>query len=1381
MDIHLLIARIMQDKLARRGRHLAWLQELTEPPPPAALPVLTGPEPDPTISQAPTRLAASGATEHAFSPPIPASASGGHYDAVYSDNRGADYADHRDAAAAGVRGPGALAARVPELDQDFTPSVSIGMHAHARGFQEHPEVVPGARDPARNPGPRTLADGTRNTSVAAGSSVGTGNVTGQVEPSHPAASSAPSSQSKPGTRRMLDWGVGATTVRGGDGHADAPPLQGPPPALVRDPPLRISTSGRPIQLAHGELPGRQLSPPAKARMAGGGAIRERVDLYLGAGQGRAGNREGSDHGSAESVQGVDHGTAASSLTGGGTEQGRTLRGSTDGQGPQASLSHLVSALGSADASGEPGGKGSAPAVPARPAQPAVAAPPLIAVNAGGMQQPPTSVGQQGPPADASMSGDPWTFLKDFHASPGNVTTTMMTSTLGDTIPGIGNNNNNNNNNNNHNHNHHNLNHNNNTAWSSIGSISIPLAEEPASAPQQPPSLLGSGRVPGYLRPLRREVGRAWRSWEADRERASRERLLMARRRYGRVRRSRSAHGSGSYDLGRGSQGYGQGGGSRARDRGRGSASYDLGSSVEELGGTRGGKDGGVVGGAMRRPHGRGDDDASTIYLRPSGSRPRGPAGDDGDDGLVDGGHRIGSSSSGGEGRGRGRARGGAGDGQGVADGSRIMVNERSKRGPGGSISRRLGGAGASMMRALNPELTFHPQINPRSETIVRGQEAARASSQDRNQQETEYYERLYRLFLDHDKTQAKREAIRQEREEAQLRECTFNPSLCERSRNFAAFWDPFLDRVAAWQENRDRKVERHRQEVAESELVGCTFRPQLIDASWRYTGPGARGRRGADASKSLSPVQSPRAVAAEARHRTRQRRQRVAAERDEEDDYPNDGDRHARRPAPQKSRPGRGSLDSDGDGDDHHYGLDRLGKRAAAQRSVSAPHIRPQRSEGEDRDTMDNQDPYTADGGHDHHHQYAFSDEERNPHGPRDVPTKQGHAGNVWIAQESSYSDQDQHSDREGDSPGAAASNRRHSVGSVRFEPEGTTQGHGDIGSDGGREMPYRSRRLKGGGREMPYRSRRLEGGGGGMRKIYNNAVFVPGDDAPSGRAGHTGGGGGSSEGQRFKPRPSAAEMAQLASQIFDWACGTDTSEAVDRIAASDPLAGGSIPLAAGGRSASADGGDGIYTAGVAGSAGMREEEGRAGNMGGRERSWYDEDEQEGQGYGGSLGHRYGVSGGHDYGDSGGHADGVSGGHDYGVSGDGGEDAAGVGVGTGVPPLVVVRSPPEKYLVPDSEEWARATRDAKAYFGSLRQQRESQGIITPSAGSPIRMSDPEQQRHVMRMEAMRERQQHLEAQRDRFNGSTWTGRLTRPKSFKLSVGNWGTRRSAPNN
>ena len=134
---------------------------------------------------------------------------------------------------------------------------------------------------------------------------------------------------------------------------------------------------------------------------------------------------------------------------------------------------------------------------------------------------------------------------------------------------------------------------------------------------------------------------------------------------------------------------------------------------------------------------------------------------------------------------------------------------------------------------LDPELTFQPQVNKISVRIAKTKNAVK--NLEEGERKIDFGERLHR---DHKTWHKDLEALRQEKLDKELAECTFQPNRSKSKRTYRQLGmggssyrgvgvinDTPEHRLNKWLRKRDQKIERKMKERHDSSLKGCTFEP----------------------------------------------------------------------------------------------------------------------------------------------------------------------------------------------------------------------------------------------------------------------------------------------------------------------------------------------------------------------------------------------------------------------------------------------------------------------------------------------------------------------------------------------------------------------------
>ena len=134
---------------------------------------------------------------------------------------------------------------------------------------------------------------------------------------------------------------------------------------------------------------------------------------------------------------------------------------------------------------------------------------------------------------------------------------------------------------------------------------------------------------------------------------------------------------------------------------------------------------------------------------------------------------------------------------------------------------------------LDPELTFQPQVNKISVRIAKTKNAVK--NLEEGERKIDFGERLHR---DHKTWHKDLEALRQEKLDKELAECTFQPNRSKSKRTYRQLGmggssyrgvgvinDTPEHRLNKWLRKRDQKIERKMKERHDSSLNGCTFEP----------------------------------------------------------------------------------------------------------------------------------------------------------------------------------------------------------------------------------------------------------------------------------------------------------------------------------------------------------------------------------------------------------------------------------------------------------------------------------------------------------------------------------------------------------------------------
>ena len=134
---------------------------------------------------------------------------------------------------------------------------------------------------------------------------------------------------------------------------------------------------------------------------------------------------------------------------------------------------------------------------------------------------------------------------------------------------------------------------------------------------------------------------------------------------------------------------------------------------------------------------------------------------------------------------------------------------------------------------LDPELTFQPQVNKISVRIAKTKNAVK--NLEEGERKIDFGERLHR---DHKTWHKDLDALRQEKLDKELAECTFQPNRSKSKRTYrqsgmgsssyrgmGVINDAPEHRLNKWLRKRDQKIERKMKERHDSSLKGCTFEP----------------------------------------------------------------------------------------------------------------------------------------------------------------------------------------------------------------------------------------------------------------------------------------------------------------------------------------------------------------------------------------------------------------------------------------------------------------------------------------------------------------------------------------------------------------------------
>jgi hypothetical protein len=144
---------------------------------------------------------------------------------------------------------------------------------------------------------------------------------------------------------------------------------------------------------------------------------------------------------------------------------------------------------------------------------------------------------------------------------------------------------------------------------------------------------------------------------------------------------------------------------------------------------------------------------------------------------------------------------------------------------------------------MDPELTFSPQVNPISERIASMKNSRKNLYP--GEEKIDFGDRLHR---DHKTWHKGLDALRQEKLDKELAECTFTPDREKSKRTYerigvgtVSYGDKGSERpeqrLNKWLRKRDQKIERKMKEMHDSKVSGCTFQPNLA----RRTGGGGAG------------------------------------------------------------------------------------------------------------------------------------------------------------------------------------------------------------------------------------------------------------------------------------------------------------------------------------------------------------------------------------------------------------------------------------------------------------------------------------------------------------------------------------------------------------
>lgn len=134
---------------------------------------------------------------------------------------------------------------------------------------------------------------------------------------------------------------------------------------------------------------------------------------------------------------------------------------------------------------------------------------------------------------------------------------------------------------------------------------------------------------------------------------------------------------------------------------------------------------------------------------------------------------------------------------------------------------------------LDPELTFSPQINKISERIA----AVKHSTKNvyPGEKEIDFGARLHR---DHKHWHKDLGALRKEKEDKEMKECTFTPDRSQSKRTYERLGSSNImgrgngedrpeQRLNKWLRKRDQKIERKMKEQHDGKTKGCTFEPNI--------------------------------------------------------------------------------------------------------------------------------------------------------------------------------------------------------------------------------------------------------------------------------------------------------------------------------------------------------------------------------------------------------------------------------------------------------------------------------------------------------------------------------------------------------------------------
>ena len=134
---------------------------------------------------------------------------------------------------------------------------------------------------------------------------------------------------------------------------------------------------------------------------------------------------------------------------------------------------------------------------------------------------------------------------------------------------------------------------------------------------------------------------------------------------------------------------------------------------------------------------------------------------------------------------------------------------------------------------LDPELTFQPQVNKISVRIAKTKNAVK--NLEKGERKIDFGERLHR---DHKTWHKDLDALRQEKLDKEMAECTFQPNRSKSKKTYqqsgmgssnyhgmSALSDTPEHRLNKWLRKRDQKIERKMKERHDKSLKGCTFEP----------------------------------------------------------------------------------------------------------------------------------------------------------------------------------------------------------------------------------------------------------------------------------------------------------------------------------------------------------------------------------------------------------------------------------------------------------------------------------------------------------------------------------------------------------------------------